>query len=28
MYSITTTKTFSGEYEAFYKNYLQWCNYP
>ena len=28
MYSVTTTKTFSGEYEAFYKKYLQWCNYP
>lgn len=28
MYSVTTTKTFSGEYEAFYKNYLQWCSYP
>ena len=28
MYSVTTTKTFSGEYEAFYKDYLQWCNYP
>ena len=23
MYSVTTTKTFSGEYEAFYRNYLQ-----